>query len=245
MIDSEPASGAWNMACDEALLTASVEADSCAFRLYTWAEPTVSLGYFQSADDPAVQERFATLAKVRRLSGGGAILHHHEVTYSCCIPARHPAANEPGKLYDRVHALLIELLRELGVAAAFRGESSTAPEPFLCFGRGDARDIVLEGHKIVGSAQRRRSGAVLQHGSLLLRRSQHAPEFPGLLDLIDTEIDVDSLVERFANGAASLLGQVEPGSLNPAELALSRRLANERYRHLDDVRHPVPRLSVD
>jgi lipoate-protein ligase A len=183
IVEPEPRSGADNMAIDESLLVSAIDHKTRTLRLYRWREPTVSLGYFQKDDDPVLMTRFAGLPRVRRLSGGGALLHDREITYSITLPDGHPLADAPTLLYDQVHAALVALLNDLGAPAHVRGEKRDQPEPFLCFGRGDPRDIVLAGHKIVGSAQRRRKGAILQHGALLLEHSTHAPEFRGLFNL--------------------------------------------------------------
>jgi lipoate-protein ligase A len=198
-VESEPRSGADNMAIDESLLVSAIEHKTQTLRIYRWREPTVSLGYFQKEDDPVLETRFAGLPRVRRLSGGGALLHDREITYSIALPDGHPLAEAPTLLYDQVHAALVSLLKDLGAPALVRGEKRDQPEPFLCFGRGDPRDIVLAGHKIVGSAQRRRRGAILQHGALLLERSAHAPEFPGLFNLApDTRRSDEALMNSIA-----------------------------------------------
>lgn len=185
VIEAEPQSGVRNMAIDEALLEAALDHGECTVRWYRWKSATVSLGYFQDKDAAAAIPAFAGLDVVRRLTGGGAILHHHEWTYSCSVPPGHPLSQTPSQIYELVHARIITGLAKLGVgAAALRGSNNASAEgEFLCFGRGDCRDVVLAGQKIVGSAQRRRRGAVLQHGSLLLRRSEYAPQFPGVFDL--------------------------------------------------------------
>jgi lipoyl(octanoyl) transferase len=184
VIESEPQSGVRNMALDEALLEAALERGECTVRWYRWNAATVSLGYFQAADAVQAHPELAGLPIVRRLTGGGAILHHHEWTYSCTVPPGHPLGESPTQIYDLVHGRVVAALEEQGIEAALRGEAHADREgAFLCFGRGDPRDIVLRGQKILGSAQRRRRGAVLQHGSLLVRRSEHAPQFPGLADL--------------------------------------------------------------
>lgn len=184
LLEREPHSGAWNMAVDQALLEAGLEVEHSALRLYRWAEPTVSLGYFQTRAELDQDPRLSPLPAVRRLSGGGAILHHQEWTYSCVVPRGHAWSREPGRVYDEMHDAVITVLRELGVSCALRGhETGRGDQPFLCFGRGDPRDVLSGPHKILGSAQRRRRGTVLQHGSLLLARSPFAPEFPGVVDL--------------------------------------------------------------
>jgi len=177
---------------DEALL-AKVAADSSRsyIRIYTWNEPTVSLGYFQKQSDDR-DPRLADCPVVRRLTGGGAILHDKEVTYSCALPATHPIRTSPVQLYEVVHHAVIELLNSFGVNCCLRQdapkpellEAHDDAEPFLCFLRSDPRDIVSGQHKIVGSAQRRRRGSILQHGSILLSASALTPEVQGVSELL-------------------------------------------------------------
>ncbi|MDA1015291.1 MAG: lipoate--protein ligase [Planctomycetota bacterium] len=182
LIEEAPCSGEWNMAVDEALLEHAADHSIRSVRVYGWKEPTVSLGYFQDIDEFADHPTWSKLPAVRRLSGGGAILHHHEITYSCCLPASDRWSRHPPDLYDAVHGAIVDLLRPAGVPIQKRGQRLSDDSQFLCFARGDERDLVIGEHKVMGSAQRRRRGAVLQHGSLLLRRSEYAPQFPGLFD---------------------------------------------------------------
>lgn len=176
------------MELDAAMLQRVVEDDSTSLvRIYRWDQPTVSLGYFQKHDEQT-NSRLADCVRVKRITGGGAILHDDELTYSCAVPATHPVRSNPTELYCRVHAAIIDLLNICGVDCAMRKDvaaenDDAAGEPFLCFLRADPRDVVCRGHKILGSAQRRRRGAILQHGSILLRRSQLTPEIPGIADL--------------------------------------------------------------
>lgn len=180
-----PQSGEQNMQIDAELLdTVSRQASRSYVRIYRWDEPTISLGYFQK--DVTVEQRWQKCPVVKRLTGGGAILHDQEVTYSIALPACHPFRSAPVTAYECVHQAIIDLLIELQAPCRMRGESTQIAredEPFLCFLRGDPRDVVVGADKIIGSAQRRRKGAILQHGSLLLRASPLLPEVPGLLDL--------------------------------------------------------------
>ena len=106
------------------------------------------------------------------------------MTYALALPASHPLARRPADLYRAVHGAIAGALRELGVEATRRGGvESGGMRPFLCFTGRDPEDIVIGGAKVVGSAQRRRAGAVLQHGSLLLARAAATPELPGLAEL--------------------------------------------------------------
>ncbi len=231
MVEPSPCSGSWNMSVDEVLLDAAAAGGACTLRIYDWEQATVSLGYFQSADDPSLKSRFPQLPKVKRLSGGGAILHQHEVTYSIAMTPGHPLAASPGVLYEEVHRRVIALLGRLGVEVRLRGEAtSLAPEPFLCFSRGDVRDIVLGPHKVMGSAQRRRRGAVLQHGALLLARSEFAPEFPGLSQLAGFAYGRCEVVELLRQALVGLLpGEPEHTGLTEPEWAQAEELSRTRY----------------
>lgn len=234
LIESQPRSGPENMAVDEALLESVSAGSPPTFRVYTWSDATVSLGYFQR-ETPEIEPggRFHGLAAVRRLSGGGAILHHREVTYSCCIPAQHPLASEPALLYDEIHRCLQSSLQEFGGVVHPRGEHEGDDKPFLCYARGDRRDLVHNGFKIVGSAQRRRHGAILQHGSILLRRSPFLLEFPGLCDLARITIDEFALQQRLAHTAGRVLGQSpQEGALSNTERLMADHLERTKYREL-------------
>ena len=234
LVEQEPCPGAWNMAVDEALLECAGSEGLRAIRIYRWAEPTVSLGYFQSESDVHTEDRFAGLTCVRRLSGGGAILHHLELTYSLVLPAGDPFVAEPTQLYVLVHEAILDVLRSAGVEAAMRGEDrKNAVEPFLCFTRGDRHDILLAGHKIVGSAQRRRRGAVLQHGSLLLDVSPYAAELPGLNDLSGTTRVSVGIGEQLGQAIAERLGTAAPVVEWPDGLMKRASCLEEQYSRLD------------
>lgn len=225
------------MAVDEALLEAAVEDAGTVLRWYQWEAATLSLGYFQKAVDlPKNDQQWSALPVVRRLSGGGAILHHHELTYSCALPASHPLTNDPYQVYLAMHNAIIEVLRPLGFDVRLRatrfGKDGPA-EAFLCFSRGDEMDVVIGTDKVLGSAQRRRRGAVLQHGSLVLRRSQLAPQFPGLFDLA-SDVDHPNLQQALALASARVLGEVVvTETLDAPILQRAQTLHDEKYKKLD------------
>lgn len=246
-VEAQPQPGSCNMATDEYLLEAALTDGLKAVRMYRWIEPTVSLGYFQDSADEALQTTFQKLAAVRRLSGGGAILHHHELTYSFVLPPDDPLTREPTELYGRVHSAIIKVLGDFGAECAMRGADNALPdEPFLCFVRGDRHDIHCAGHKVVGSAQRRRKGAVLQHGSIILERSPHAPEISGLSDLSETfqkktatSEDVASLESAIGDAIAQSLGETRKVHSWPeAATARIAELEAARYSSLDQRRSP-------
>ena len=138
LIDS-PACGAWNMAVDETLLESFSEQGSCCWRFYRWGEPTLSLGYFQPCEDRRRHRPSLQCPVVRRASGGGAIVHDVELTYSFVAAAGSRLAQRRSQLYTVVHAALIDALVELGVrgASLFGRAEDVSPgqEAFLCFQR--------------------------------------------------------------------------------------------------------------
>jgi len=209
-----PEEGAWNMALDEALLLRAADEGIATLRCYQWREPTLSLGYFQRLADRQQHPPSSSAPLVRRQSGGGAILHDRELTYSLALPSAHPLAIRAQELYRVTHRLIISLLDasrrseasigQLDLAEA-KTNGNTDTQPFLCFQRRSSGDIILRemsleqreaNHKLVGSAQRRRRGAVLQHGSILLDRSQLAPELPGWNDLLHETLTPELLAAR-------------------------------------------------
>jgi lipoate-protein ligase A len=175
------ADGPGNMAADEVLLELAAVRGSAWLRFYGWTEPTLSLGYFQPAADARILGQ--PMAWVRRPTGGAAIVHHHELTYALALPERAtPAA--PAAWICRIHRLLSEVLSESGVASRVVacGEERKLG-PVLCFLHQTPGDLLIDGSKVAGSAQRKRRGALLQHGSILLGRTSHAPMLPGINDL--------------------------------------------------------------
>ncbi len=226
IVDHEPASGAWNMAVDEALLESAVAGGPCTLRWYRWERATLSIGYFQDLSVARNEPRFRGLPVVRRLSGGGAIVHDHEWTYACTLPARNDLARNARQLYVCVHEGVIRALAEFGFLAGLRGKTDTRRgNEYLCFGRGDNFDVVMGGHKVLGSAQRRRKGAVLQHGSLVLRASGWAQEFPGVFDCAGRAVpEIDLIGCLTAAVGERLAARTELGRLSPEECSRARQI---------------------
>jgi lipoate-protein ligase A len=174
VLQDPPLAGAVNMARDEALMTRIGTGDSPpTLRLYQWDPPTISLGYFQRyADYEALGPPAGELAVVRRLTGGGAILHDRELTYSLTLPIGHRLlAAGPNHLYELAHEAVMACMKLLGAESrpsGFTDDSGAARGPFFCFARRHALDVLIGDDKLAGSAQRRTRTAVLQHGSIIL-----------------------------------------------------------------------------
>ena len=234
-----PAPGDWNMAVDEVLLDWAVRQSACWLRVYGWTPATVSLGYFQHYAERSAHAPSAASPAVRRLTGGGAIVHDDELTYSLVLPAGHALAAMRDRLYAAMHGALVDALAEFDVAAELwpADLAGPLPEPFLCFLRRSPGDVVVArsvglplGVKIAGSAQRRRRGAVLQHGSLLLRRSAAAPELPGLSDLFDGFPGPEQFLPRWLARIQSHLAITwQESALEPDLRRAAEELAESRY----------------
>jgi lipoate-protein ligase A len=171
--ETPPADGPYNMGLDEALMRRAAATGDAVFRVYGWSARTLSLGRNQRArgcyDDAAA--RRLGVSFVRRPTGGRALLHHREVTYSATLPARDAA--EAAQAYDFINEVLLAGLSALGVRAT-RAPAGNAMPPGLrpCFDVPAEREIVVGERKLVGSAQWRRGGALLQHGSILVADDQ-------------------------------------------------------------------------
>lgn len=174
LLVTPPASGAANMALDEALMARSRADGEVHVRVYGWSEPTLSFGRHQSARGRYDLRRAAELGVrfVRRPTGGRAVLHHREITY--CVAAPVGALGSLRESYGRINRLLVDALRRLGVVAEEAGAAGPAPRPGVapCFEEPVAGEIVAAGRKLVGSAQWRDRGALLQHGSILVDDDQ-------------------------------------------------------------------------
>jgi lipoate-protein ligase A len=169
-----PMSGASNMALDHALMARARRSGERVFRVYSWTQPTLSLGRHQLAlgrIDPEHARRLG-VALVRRPTGGRALLHHREVTYSVTAPlGRTDSVRE---WYDSINGVLLSALHALGVRAEPAAVTTRTPSPGTasCFVRADEGEISLGGRKLVGSALLRQDDALLQHGSILLDDDQ-------------------------------------------------------------------------
>lgn len=179
LLDTGIGSASYNMALDEAILMQVSEGFSPpTLRFYRWDKPTISLGYFQRTKREIDLEALARkqFSLVRRMTGGRAVLHDKELTYSIIVPGDHELARASVvESYRMVSMGLQEGFQQLGLQAQvvsladesmrdkFRSLGSAA-----CFDSPSWYELVVEGRKIAGSAQVRAHGGLLQHGSLLL-----------------------------------------------------------------------------
>jgi lipoyl(octanoyl) transferase len=187
-----PRSGAENMARDSALQARAARTGETVFSIYSWARPTLSFGRHQPAAGlyDIDKIRSASVDVVRRPTGGRAILHDHEVTYSVTSPLSD--AEPLRETYARINRILLDGLNRLGVDVELASPSQRAPAPSVrpCFEAPGEGELVARGSKLVGSAQWRDDGALLQHGSILVDDDQSSlPSFAAS----DTEVSSNSI----------------------------------------------------
>jgi len=257
LIEDGPGDAAWNMAVDEAI------AESCrrelsppTIRFYGWTQAALTIGYFQKAErdlDQAVCRKEG-IPIIRRITGGRAVLHGNDLTYS--IASGTHAVELPDTIRGSFLAIsrgFIEGLRRLGVEAdAVRAPAKETGRSPLCFMSASWYEITCRGRKIIGSAQRRWKDGMLQQGSLLLgfNPEDHEKYFRspddngrkhtvqnsrnrifGLHDLVPERMTSQKIAKQIAAGFETSLGiRLEPGQLSPFELEQADFLARTRYR---------------
>ena len=201
--DTEPRPAPLNMAIDEALLESAA---SPSIRFYRWQGPALSFGYFGSYADVADQRFHREI--VRRWTGGGVVLHGEDLTYSVIIPAAHAFFGRSSlAIYSDVHDAIRVALQAGGVEAILA--TSAAPKVSEhCFANAVRADVISDGRKIAGAAQRRSRLGVLHQGSI-----QH-PALP----------------QRFPQDfARTLCDRFERKSLSPELIDRARLLAAAKY----------------
>ena len=252
---------AWNMAVDEAIMLAHAQGlVPPTIRFYAWEPPTLSIGYFQRVEKDVEIERLRErgLGFVRRPTGGRAVLHDRELTYSVVVSETHPLM--PRTVVESYRAIsngLVEGFRRLGLAARMVPRSGRTPSPVFssaaCFEAPSWYELVVEGRKIAGSAQLRQKGVILQHGSILqeldvellltvlrfpseedretMRRTLAEKAVP--IHALRPPVPWEEMVAAFAAGFEAGLGiRLVEGELTAEEKRLAEELAR---RYADDA----------
>jgi len=221
------ADGPTNMAADEAMLRAAAEGVA-SLRFYAWSPPTLSLGYFQAAAVRFSDENFARLPWLRRATGGATLIHDQELTYALALPAGLPwQTGQPWM--RRFHDIIRLALAPLNVAVDLAVKDDARGD-VLCFEKQTVGDLLCHGHKIGGSAQRKHRRSLLQHGSIVLRRSPFTPTLPGIFELTGIDVIPSVLIESIDSQLAAATGWTfEPSVWSAAELRLIERLSREKF----------------
>jgi lipoate-protein ligase A len=173
LLDSGALDGAEQMALDSGLMDRARQTGETVLRVYRWTRPTLSFGRHETIAGHFDRARLvaAGIDAVRRPTGGRVLLHDREVTYSVTAPIADDESLRTS--YARINALLISALRALGARVEPAAKSlARRPGGAPCFAEPAAGELVFDGRKLVGSAQVRDRGALLQHGSILLGDDQ-------------------------------------------------------------------------
>lgn len=261
-INSGPCHPAYNMALDEALLDWHSEGEiPPIIRFYEWNPATLSIGYFQQVQKDinlqAVHEQ--NLGFVRRPTGGRAVLHDQELTYSVIVSESYP--NMPATVTEAYRVISEGLLlgfQKLGLEAYFsvpQTEQQLAdlkkPKSAVCFDAPSWYELVVEGKKVAGSAQTRQKGVILQHGAILLdlneelllsvfnfeseeakeRMRKKLPEKAVAMNqFVDTPFTIEQCVEAFSKGFEEALNiELMPYELNEIQQQYIEHLMKTKY----------------
>lgn len=184
-LDSGALDGAEQMSLDAGLMDRARNTGESHLRVYGWSRPTLSFGRHESVRgrfSPDALER-QDVGAVRRPTGGRVLMHHREVTYSVTAPA--PDGERLKESYRRINTVLMAALARLGVRVSEApAAAARRPGGAACFAEPSAGELVVDGRKLVGSAQVRERGALLQHGSILIDDDQSRIAALALLPLI-------------------------------------------------------------
>jgi len=247
LITHAPAEGAWNMAVDEALLQRAEDGKTLpVLRFYSWEKPTLSIGKLQKIEGVFDTEYLARkeIPLVRRPTGGRALLHHHEVTYSITLPASSAMYGSLDQVYSRITAALRQALGHMGARldmAPQEGEAGYAASQ-ACFAGRTGHELSIGGRKVCAAAQRRLAHSVMQHGSILLKvdvethlncflwnsqqeRQKAAEAMAGLCDILKRPISYQEVAESIIWSFKQTRGiKLQKSILNSAEMGVANGL---------------------
>lgn len=261
-INSGPCSPSYNMALDEALLEFHSKGEiPPVIRFYEWNPATLSIGYFQRAERDIDLEAVKNqgIGFVRRPTGGRAVLHDSELTYSIIVSEEYP--NIPQTVTEAYRFLsegLLKGFQHLGLDAYFsipdtddKRDALKRPRSAVCFDAPSWYELVVEGKKVAGSAQTRQKGVVLQHGAILLdldedkllslfkfsserakeRMRKALPEKAVAINrLTDRNITIPECVEAFKKGFEEALNiELVPYELTEEQKDYVKKLEEEKY----------------
>lgn len=240
IIVDKPRSGSRNMALDHALARTLPEGEG-VLRLYSWERPTVSFGRNEPSDGlySVRKAERRGIDFVRRPTGGRAVIHDDELTYAVAMPAR--ALGGPKAAYLQINEALVRGIGQLGLDVATATEGAVmAPDAGPCFRAPTLGEVVADGRKLVGSAQARVEGVLMQHGSLLLGGNQsvldeltgsrEASSAPTSLKQLVPDLRLPQVIEAVRDGfRRTLRGTWQHGAYRRVEIDEADRLEERLY----------------
>lgn len=261
LIDSGHNSPAFNMALDELMLDWLEKGEiGPTIRFYGWSPAGISIGRFQDADKKIDFGQASAYGAeiVRRQTGGRAVLHDQELTYSVVVPESHPAMPRSVKeAYSVISKGLLEGYGELGISSEFAIPESSMEktDSAVCFDKSSWYELLVDGKKAAGSAQMRKKGIILQHGSIpieidsvklfdlfsypsreIKHRAREAFKEKAISINAATgkSFVFDEVKAAFKKGFEKGLGiKLEPLALSDAKLVEINQLAETKYKNLD------------
>lgn len=233
-----------NMAMDEAVMIGlEKERSSPVLRVYKWHPPTISIGYFQPISEiNLIKCKEDGIGVVRRLTGGRAVLHHMELTYSIIFSEREFEPFTKKEIFSFIANCLIETLRIIGIEARIAEKSRGSLTSADCFASPAQYEIESKnGEKLIGSAQVIRRGIVLQHGAIPLSDSYKniylylenhdkpaSKLSKSLSDSAGRIVTEEELLRAIFDGFSRFIN-LKNGEFTPDENILIRKLAEEKY----------------
>lgn len=243
LLESGTQNAAINMATDEALLLLCDEKPHITLRFYQWARPTLSLGYFQSVHDVDLEECARRgFAWIRRPTGGRAVLHDRELTYSVVGPLE-IFGESVSRSHEKISLALARGLHKLGIRAELIPRPRLLKDAAACFAAPASVELTVQGKKIIGSAQMRTKRSLLQHGSIPITLDVEALEalmkLPAFVlrrtatnvsEALGREPSVEELKRALIEGFQEFFGiELICRDLAPPEQELAHRLTAEKY----------------
>lgn len=256
ILNSNYNDAAMNMAIDEGLLHFHAEGSiRPTIRFYGWEKPSLTIGHFQKIDKAinlaGVQQHQCDF--VRRLTGGSAVLHDDEITYSIVVKEDHPKI--PRSINEAYYVLaqgLLEGYKLLGIEAAFAEQAQTNDRTAVCFEQPAIYEMLVDGKKISGNAQTRKKGVLLQHGSVPMsfdldmlfdlfafpservkerQKTAFKQKATSINDITNKTHTYDMLYDAFLQGFEKSLNiKTTPLQLTEAQWEYIHHLADTKYR---------------
>ncbi len=253
-IEHSPAEASWNMAVDESLFISALDENARpTIRFFQWEKPSITFGYMLKVDDELNVELCCErgVPFIRRITGGGVVFHGCDITFSIIFPRNlAPDTSSALNSYRFINRLFLRAFSDLGVRVSLLSEdvdddNSRGNSRNVCFTEPTTYDVLYGGRKLVGNAQRRRKGWVLNHGSILYNTRYRemadlvadAEDAPALfakncisIEEVAPDVTREAVIQAVADRLAADLGVVvEPGELSEEELQSASDLAENKY----------------
>lgn len=220
-----------NMAIDDSLLSNYKENDAPILRLYTWDKDSLTIGVSQHFKDyPFIKEPNKIAAK--RITGGGILFHGHDLSYSLVIPSKILGNLNIKESYERICSFILNFYKKLGLNVCYAKDDKKIQlsKSEYCQVGFEAYDILVNGKKIGGNAQRRTKKAIFQHGSIPIKRTKNDEKFGNSLEDVNINISFDEAIKLLiASFNDSFDVEIEYSNLSKDEENTKIELVKDKY----------------